>query len=450
MILSRSHFKLNPLLILSFLIILNQSFASDKKITLLEIKGDIEPGTWRITKKAIQAAETSKSDILFIQMNTYGGLLNIADSIRTALLETNIKSIVYIDNNAASAGALISIACNKIYMRKGASIGAASVVNQSGEILPEKYQSYMRALMRTTAERRGRNPLIAEGFVDPDLVIDSIKPKGKVLTFTTQEAIDNKYCDGAAESIAEVLKAEGISNYEIIKIEPTFVDKVIAFLINPAVSGILILLILGGIYFEIQAPGIGFALLVSAIATILYFAPLYLEGLAANWEIILFFIGLALIIVELFVIPGFGIFGISGIILMVCGLAFSMVMNNFFNFSISGSGKLMNSFSIVLAALILAIIVSVIFGKNLMKSSVFRKIVLEDEQKSDQGYSVAVSPDSITGRIGVAITDLRPAGKIELDGIRYEAVSDDGYISKGENVFITKQENVSVFVKKAI
>ncbi len=423
---------------------------SVSKITLLEMKGEIEPGTWRITKKAILEAEKSNSDYLLIQMNTYGGLLNIADSIRTALLETKIKSIVFIDNNAASAGALISIACNKIYMRKGASIGAASVVNQSGEIMPEKYQSYMRALMRTTAEERGRNPLIAEGFVDQDLVIDSIKPKGKVLTFTTQEAIDNKFCDGSAESIQEVLAAEGIKNYQINKIEPTITDSIIAFLINPAVSGILILLILGGIYFELQAPGIGFALLVSAIATILYFAPLYLEGLAENWEIILFFAGLALIIVELFVIPGFGIFGISGIVLMVCGLAFSMVMNNFFNFSISGSGKLMNSFLVVLAALILAIVASIILGKNLMRSPLFRKIVLEDEQKSNQGYSVSVPKESITGRTAVAITDLRPAGKIELDGIRYEAVSDDGYISRGESVFITRQENVSVFVKKAV
>ena len=243
------------------------------KVLQFDLKEEINPASWRATRKAFDLAKQTKADVIIINMNTYGGQLDYADSIRTKILNSDIKTIVFIDNNAASAGALISIACDKIYMSKGASIGAASVVNGKGEILPEKYQSYMRGLMRTTAEAKGRDPKIAEAFVDPELILDSLKEKGKVLTLTTKEAIANGYCTAEANSIKEVLAKEGITNYASTSYKPTTIDFIIGFLINPAVSSVLILLIIGGIYFELQAPGIGFALLVAVVASLLFFAP---------------------------------------------------------------------------------------------------------------------------------------------------------------------------------
>jgi membrane-bound serine protease (ClpP class) len=173
-------------------------------------------------------------------------------------------------------------------MHSGSSIGAATVVNQSGEVQPDKYQSYMRSLMRTTAETRGRRPDIAEAMVDPDIEVKDIIDSGKVLTFTTEEAIANNYCEGQAESIAELLKITNITNYIIEEQHYTLVEKMINFLINPMISGLLIMLIIGGIYFEFQSPGIGFPVAMAILGALLYFAPLYLEGLAANWEIIIF------------------------------------------------------------------------------------------------------------------------------------------------------------------
>src|SRR5690606_38507278 len=161
------------------------------------------------------------------------------------------------------------------------SIGAASVVNPQGEVLPEKYQSYMRGLMRATAEAKNRDPNIAEAFVDPNVEVPGINPKGKVLTLTTSEAIKIGYCEAEVNTMEAVLRAEGYVDYQISRHQESLIDKAIAFLISPAISGILILLIVGGLYFEMQSPGIGFALLVSIIAALLYFAPLYLEGLAA-------------------------------------------------------------------------------------------------------------------------------------------------------------------------
>ena len=175
------------------------SNAQQKVVYKYTIDTEIGPSMTRLTNSAIAEAEKRKADYILIDMDTYGGLVDDADLIRTALLKTKIPTLVFIRNNAASAGALISIACDSIYMRPGATIGAASVVNQTGELMPEKYQSYMRKKMRATAEQTGRNPLIAEGMTDENMEIDSIKERGKIITFSTQEAIRYGYCNAQVE-----------------------------------------------------------------------------------------------------------------------------------------------------------------------------------------------------------------------------------------------------------
>ncbi|WP_036692426.1 NfeD family protein [Pedobacter glucosidilyticus] len=427
----------------------NHLVIAQPKVYQFNLKQEINPAAWRTTRIAIENAKQQKADVLLIHMNTFGGMLDYADSIRSAILTVPMETIVFIDNNAASAGALIAIACDKIYMHKGASIGAASVVNAEGEVLPEKYQSYMRGLMRTTAESKGRNPKIAEGFVDPDLDIPNIKPKGKVLTFTTAEAIANGFCNAEASSVKELLAKEGLKSYDLEVYQPTLIDNIIGFLINPAVSGVLILLIIGGIYFELQAPGIGFALLVSVVAALLFFAPLYLEGLADNWEILLFIVGIALLVLEIFFIPGFGIFGILGIVMMISGLAFSLILNDFFDFNVTSGERLTNSFLLVLLSMIGAIVVGAFFGGNVLKSKMFKRLVLEDEQQATQGYQVRKPDTTFIGKIGFAKTDLRPSGKIEIDGNWYDAVSNDGFIENGTNIVVSKIENYNLVVRKS-
>ncbi|MBT8195720.1 MAG: nodulation protein NfeD, partial [Bacteroidia bacterium] len=243
---------------------------------------EIAPPMWRITDLAIDEAEKMKADFICIEMNTYGGMLDAADSIRTKILNTDIPVYVFINNNAASAGALISIACDKIYMTSGANIGAATVVDQNAEALPDKYQSYMRSMMRATAEANDRDPQIAEAMVDPDVEVKGISKAGKVLTFTASEAVEHNYCDGIVSSKEEMFASENINNIQFVEYAEGTIDKIIGFLINPMVSGILMLVIIGGLYFELQSPGVGFPILASVTAAVLYFAPLYLEGLAEN------------------------------------------------------------------------------------------------------------------------------------------------------------------------
>lgn len=422
--------------------------AQTSRIYTFSLKEEIGPSAWRTTKKALKEAQTIKADAVLITMNTYGGMVNFADSIRTALLHSKIKTIVFVDNNAASAGALIAIACDRIYMRNGASIGAASVVNPQGEIMPEKYQSYMRGLMRATAQAKGRDPRIAEAFVDPDIAIKGLNEKGKVLTLTADEAMSAGYCSGKAETIDEVLRSEGHSSFDITSYQPTWIDKIIGFLVNPAVSGVLILLIIGGIYFEMQTPGIGFALLVSVAAALLFFAPLYLEGLAAHWEIALFIIGVVLIALEVFVIPGFGVAGIAGIICIVAALTLSLVMNDFFDFTVTGGEQLTGSFLLVVGSMIVSVVICVLFGRALLRTSGFQRLVLQDEQRSEMGYTVRRAQPQLTNLTGIAKTDLRPSGKVEIEGKWYDAVALDGYIERGSEIYIEKQENYNLFVRK--
>lgn len=434
--------------IFASLLILIAYSAQAQQVYRFDLKDDIDPSTWRTVKNAYSLAEKSNVDLVLIELNTFGGMVNFADSIRSRILDSPLETVVFINHNAASAGALIALAADRIYMSRGSSMGAASVVNQTGEVMPEKYQSYMRGLMRATAEATGRDPKIAEAFVDGEVDLPGIKPAGKILTLTSAEALKIGLIEAEATSAAEVLEAEGIDSPQVTVHQVTIIDRIIGFLISPAVSGILILLIIGGIYFEMQTPGIGFALIVAVIAAVLFFAPLYIQGLADHWEIALFVAGIILILLEVFVIPGFGVAGILGIVCLVCGLAFSMVINDYFNFTVTEPGMVFNSFLLVIASMVVAIVLMVIFGKSLLKTQAFKRLVLQDEQRAVEGYTSAKMNTELVDKAGVAKTVLRPSGKVEIDGKWYDAVALDGFVDIGEEIYVEKQINYNLFVRK--
>jgi len=414
-----------------------------------EIKQNIARPAVRLTRRAFEEADSLNADFVLLHMNTYGGMVDAADSIRTRIMQSPIPVIVFVDNNAASAGALISIAADHIYIRPGGNIGAATVVDQTGEVVPDKYQSYMRSTMRSTAEAKGRDPEIAQAMVDPSFEIEGIIEEGKVLTFTASEAMRWGYAEGTPENITELMEMAGIHNYEIIEQQLTFIDKIIQFLISPIVSGILIMLILAGIYFELQTPGIGLPILVALSAALLYFAPLYLEGLAGNYEIALFVLGLILIAVELFAIPGFGVTGVLGVIFMVTGLALAMVGNVGFDFTGVAFAEVLRAFLIVIIAAFFSLTGSFYLGQKLFTTNRFGELALDTVQKTSSGYTSA-NPmmKSLVGKQGVAFTMLRPSGKVEIEDDIYDATALTGFIDKGETVKVVKYETSQVFVVK--
>ncbi|WP_370089648.1 nodulation protein NfeD [Ekhidna sp.] len=416
----------------------------------LKINDVIDPRTNRYSELGLEKAKELDADYVILELDTYGGALNDADDIRTRILNFDRPIYTYINKDAASAGALISIACDSIYMAKGSSIGAATVVTQDGAAAPDKYQSYMRSIMRSTAEAKGRNPRMAEAMVDEDIDLDSIATEGKILTLSTSEAIKYGFCEAEVNSIDDIMKRSGVEDYELQEFKLGTTEKIISLFLNPFVSGILILIIIGGIYFELQTPGVGFPILASLVAIILYFVPNYLNGLAENWEIILFVVGIILIGLEVFVIPGFGVAGVLGLICTLGSLVLVMLNNDMFDFSFVGEQEIFVSVTTVLAGMMGAIIVMFFGGARLINSNVFKRIALQDVQDSEQGFtSTFYKAKSMVGKKGVAYTRLRPSGKVEIDGEIYDAFTRGNFIDEGVEIEVISDEGTSLKVKEA-
>ena len=440
----------------SFLLLAAAAWASEQskyqegtlKVFLMEIRGDIDPRMNRYVDLALDQATEVNADIILIDMDTYGGAVNDANDIRTKILEYEKPIWVFINNDAASAGALISIACDSIYMVPGANIGAATVVNGAdGSQAPDKYQSYMRSIMRSTAEENNRDPLIAEGMVDDRVEIEGVTESGKIITFTPSEAIANGYCEREVASIQDILEKNNIVDYELIKYELSGTEEVISFFLNPFVSGLLILVITAGIFFELQTPGVGFPIAAAGIALVLYLVPYYLNGLAANWEIAAFFIGFALIALEVFVIPGFGLAGIAGIVCTVGALIFMMLGNDNFNFDYVPVGEISTAATVVGVGVLGSIIVLFLFGYRLTQSKIFSRVALMTSQEKKDGYVATIYAEDFVGRQGTANTILRPSGRIEIEGEVYDAYTRGEYVEAGERVVVISQEGSTLKVR---
>ncbi|MBQ2372025.1 MAG: nodulation protein NfeD [Bacteroidales bacterium] len=424
------------------------AYASDSLSVVYRIRldQDIDKAAERIVVKGLEKADEAGADYVLLDLDTYGGAVDAADSIRTAILRYEKPVIAYINMQAASAGALISIACDSIYMRTGSSIGAATVVNQSGEVMPDKYQSFMRGMMRATAQATGRDPKIAESMVDT----------ANVLSLTPEEAIAVGYCEGKAESVDEAVRAVVGGNEFIVKNmedDMTWLDRLIQLLLNPLLQSIFMMMIIGGIFVEIRTPGIGLPLVTAIVGALLYFAPLYVEHLAASWEILLFVIGLILIALEIFVIPGFGVAGISGIVAVVTALAFAMIDNAEL---LRWDGTinlqpLLRPVAIVIFSITAAVFGSVWLVRRLYATRTFDTIALRQEMKASEGFTGVVSGlEHFIGDELEVFADLKPSGKVKgTDGRVYEAIlAFGGYAEKGSLVKVLRTEQGRLYCEK--
>ena len=425
------------------------AIAQQKKIMVMEVKDVIDTRMTRYVDLALTHAQNTSADIVIIEMDTYGGVLTDAKDIVDKIMAFKKPVWVYINADAASAGALISIACDSIYMAPGASIGAATVVDGTGEKAPDKYQSYMRSIMRATAEENNRDPAIAEGMVDEDIEIEGIKKAGQIITFSTSEAIRHGYCEAKVGSLEEILKRNNVQDYELDRFALGRAEKIISIFLNPFISGILILVILGGIYFEMQTPGLGFAGLAALVALILYLVPYYLNGLAENWEIIAFFVGLSLIAVEIFVLPGFGVAGISGIVVVIGSLVLIMINNNTFDFQFVPMNDIVAALAAATVGMIGSVILLFAAGSRLQDARFFKKISLVETMDSAQGYHANFISEVLNGKQGISQTVLRLSGKVAVDGTIYDAFTRGEYIEKGTPIEVINTTGSSLMVKRS-
>ena len=434
--------------IILFMAIAMMAYGNDslKVFYRIRLDRDIDKSAQRIVVEGLDRASKAHADYILLDLDTYGGAVDAADSIRSAILRCETPVLAYVNMQAASAGALISIACDSIYMKTGSSIGAATVVDQSGNVMPDKYQSFMRGMMRSTAQATGRDPKIAESMVDT----------ANVLSLTPQEAIKVGYCDGIYESELEVVEAVASDNEFVIKNmedELTWVDKLIDLLLNPLLQSIFMMMIIGGIFVEIRTPGIGLPLLTAIVGALLYFAPGYVGNLVEHWEILLFVVGLILIGIEIFVLPGFGVCGISGIVCVVVALSFSMV-DNIELYRWDGSlnlRPLLKPVGIVVFSATAAIFGSVWLVRKLYATRSFDNIALRQEMKAEEGFVGVVSGmENLVGEEVTVFTDLRPSGKVKAsDGKVYEAtLKFGGFASKGETLRVISTEQGRLYCDK--
>ena len=424
----------------SSLILCIGAFAADSLTVFYRIRLDqnIDPAARRLVTLGLEKAAAADADYILLDLNTYGGAVDAADSIRNAILRCDRPVISFVNMQAASAGALISIACDSIYMKTGSSIGAATVVDQAGNVMPDKYQSFMRGMMRSTAQATGRDPKIAESMVDT----------ANVLSLTPSEAIEVGFCEGICEDEFEVArKVAGSDGFIIRNMEDdiSWLDRLIQFLLNPLLQSIFMMMIIGGIFVEIRTPGIGLPLVTAIVGALLYFAPAYLGDLVSYWEILLFVVGLVLIGVEIFVLPGFGVCGILGIIAVVLSLAFAMV-DNAELFHWDGSLNLqpiLRPIGIVIISASAAIFGSVLLVRKLFATRSFDHIALRQELKADEGFTgVASGLESFVGETVTVFNDLRPSGKVKTaDGRIFEAtLRFGGFAEKGTSLTVISAE----------
>jgi membrane-bound serine protease (ClpP class) len=418
----------------------------DGPVYRVTLDGMIDNALAAYVTRAVADAEAAGASAIVFRIDTFGGLLDAADVIRKTILDTDVPTVAVVDHNAASAGALITYAADKIVMVPGSSIGAATAVNQTGEYAPEKIQSYTRGLMRATAEANGRDPRIAEAMVDETLAVPGVVEAGTLLTLSSDEALRLGVADAVLPSVDAAVAALGEGVGEEVVHSASRAERVLRFLGSPVVASILMLMMLGGLYFELQSPGVGFPGAMALLGASLFFAPHYLLGLVQTWEIALFVVGVGLLIVEIFVVPGFGVFGISGIVLMVASLLIALIPNIGFAFPTDGEVARASVTLSVTLGLLIALGISL--SRWLPRSERFSRLVLTPELSSAQGYTSADTHEEFVGRRGTALTTLRPAGTAEIDGVRVDVVTEGGYIAAGATVEVLSARGSRVAVRE--
>jgi len=426
-----------------------QSASTQKNVVyVVPVKGVIDLGLAPFVQRVLDEAQKNQAAAVILDINTFGGRVDATVQIRDALLNSPVRTIAFIDKRAISAGALISLAAQTIVMAPGSTIGAATPV-QSGPSgsttapTSEKTVSYVRKEFRATAESRKRPPLIAEAMVDSDVVIPDVSEKGKLLTLTTEEALKLKVADLQANSIEALLKELNILDTELRSFTPNWAEEVVRFLTHPVVSSLLVSVAMLGIFLELRTPGFGAPGVIGLSSLSLYMWGHWLVQLAGWEELLLALLGIFLFALELFVIPGFGIVGILGLLALLGALVMSTLGAG------SHSGFVLWAVVRMGFSVALAIVLTALFLKFLPKLPIGRKLILSTALDTSDGFSSAPPSDyQWLGRTGHAHSTLRPAGIADFQGHRVDVVSDGEFIDAGAPIRVLHVDGNRIVVQR--
>ena len=429
-------------MLVAVLLLIGTAAESRAEFLLVPIHETIDGGLAAFVKRGVAIAESRGMDGIIFDIDTPGGRIDSAVLIKDTILNATVPTVAFVNKSAISAGALISLACDSIYMTTGASIGAATAVDLEGVRASEKVISYMRAQMRATAEANGRRPDIAEAMVDEQIEVPGINTKGQLITFTYSEALAYGVSDGTVESVPGVLGAIGQPGETVIEFRLNWAEQIVRFLTNPIVSSLLLSIGLLGLLLELKTPGWGLGGTLALTALALFFGSHYIVQLAGIEELLLLAAGLVLLGLEIFVIPGFGAAGAVGIVLIVVSLFLSMV----------GSFPSREMFLSAGYTLVGSFLVTVVFGWFILRAfprnPIFQKLTLQGAEHADEGYVSADSFTDLKGKTGRALSTLRPVGRAEIAGHRLDVVTEGEYIEEGASVVVIQVEGSRIVVRE--
>lgn len=399
----------------------------EAEVMHLELDSEINNAEYAFIDKNLSQAELGGYDFVIIEINSLGGFVDPALKIRDRILESDLEVITFVSGRAWSAAALIALAGEELYISPSASIGAAETRPNE-----EKYISALRKEFAATAERRNKNPRIAEAMVDASLEIEGIIEKDKLLTLTAAEALEYQMADYSASSLSDVAAARNINLNEIVTVEKSNLEKILGIISSPYISSLVLIIAFSALIFEALTPGFALGGTIGIISLLIFFASHIFTGAIGTGIVVLFVIGIILILAEVFIIPGFGIAGISGITAVLVSLFFI-----FPNYSIA--------INVLLAVIFITLVIAIFMIKKFGSSRFWKRISLESN--SENYYSSSSKKDYLNQE-AETLSKLRPAGTININGKRVDAVSEGGFIEKGKKVKIISVSGSRIVVRE--
>ena len=409
----------------------------------IDVTGTVENGLAPYVARSLAAAAAAGAAAAYLNIDTPGGRVDAAERISDAVRGATIPVYSFVNPRAFSAGALIAISADAVYMRPGAVLGAATPVDGEGTRASEKMVSAMRAEFRAVAEQRGLDPRVAEAMVDERVEVPGLKRAGELLTLTTAEAVRIGYAKSAVADEAALLAAVGLPGARVVAAEPNWAEQVVRFVTNPLVSPLLLSLGVLGLIFEIKTGAFGVGGLLSVGSLGLFFGSSFLLGLAGWEEILLLGLGMIAIAVEVLVLPGFGVAGVLGTVAVAAAAVLAMMG------AAPTSGDMTQAFAVLGASLVITAAVTFAWLRHLPNSGRFSGLFLRGGMDRADGYISAPPREDLVGRDGVAITDLRPAGTARIGSERVDVVTEGEYVAQGSTVRVIRSEGYRHVVRTA-
>ncbi|MDE3001723.1 MAG: ATP-dependent Clp protease proteolytic subunit [Gemmatimonadota bacterium] len=408
---------------------------SSGMVIRVPVTGVVELGLAPFIERSIEEAAASGAAAVILDMDTPGGRVDAAERISDALSDSPVPVYTLVNRRAYSAGALIALSTDRIYMRPGSVMGAATPVDGSGTKASEKIVSAMRSQMRALAEDAELDPEVAAAMVDEDIEIEGVTEAGKLLTLTTEEAVDLGYAE-EIEDLSSLIEEIGVAGATVTTAEANWAERVVRFFSNPVVAPFLLSLGFLGLLTEIKTPSFGLAGGAGILALSLFFGSHLIIGLAGLEDLIIFGVGLALIGVEVLLIPGFGIFGLLGGIGVMAGLYLSMLGGLPTSPDFTRAGMVLST-TVLLIVVSAWVVIRTLPGSSRLARS---GILLTDTTDTEIGYESAETRVDLIGLVGKAITDLRPAGTALFGDERIDVVSESEWVTEGTPVKVVSAE----------